>query len=74
VTLASDGPMWLPRMAVGAELAKSTSEARRLIQQGAVKVDGERVTDSSLELSADATYLLQIGKRRIARVTVKPSS
>ncbi len=51
-------------------LTGSTSEARRMIEQGAVRVDGERVTDADLRLPAvgPAGYVIQVGKRRIARI------
>ena len=48
-------------------LAPSTTEASRLIAQGGVKVDGERVSDPALKLTKD-THVVQIGKRRFARV------
>jgi len=48
-------------------LTKSRGEARRLVQQGAIQLDGERVTDPALYLSA-GSYLLKAGKRRFARV------
>jgi tyrosyl-tRNA synthetase len=54
-----------------AELVASTSEAFRMIKQGAVKVDGERVSDRALELRAGGTHVCQVGKRRFARVTLK---
>ncbi len=52
-------------------LAASSSAAGRLIEQGAVRVDGERVTARDAELRAGATYLLQAGKRGFARVTLQ---
>ena len=54
-----------------ARLTPSTSEARRLIQQGGINVDGERISDINLKLSAGKTYLLQIGKRRFTRVVIE---
>lgn len=71
VQLSSEGPLWLPKMAVEAGLVQSTSEVRRLIKAGAVRIDGERISDPGTELPAGASYLLQIGKRRIARVNIK---
>jgi tyrosyl-tRNA synthetase len=64
-----------PGIAIGtvlkqAGLASSTSEAIRAIEQGGVRVDGQRIEDRSLVL-VPATYVLQVGKRRWARVTVK---
>ena len=53
-----------------ADLTKTTSEARRMLQQGAVRMDGERVTDVGLELPVGASFVIQIGKRRFARITV----
>ncbi len=71
VTLTvSESNLWLPRLLVDANLAASTSEARRLITQGGVQVEGEKVTDAKLELAAGKTYLFQVGKRRFKRVTL----
>jgi tyrosyl-tRNA synthetase len=72
VTLkAAESKMWLPRLLTDAGLAPSTSEARRLITQGGVQVDGTKVTDAKLELTAGQTYLLQVGKRRFKRVKLE---
>ena len=54
-----------------AELVKSTSEAMRMIKQGAVKVDGEKLVDSKQIFSAGDTHIFQVGKRRFARITVQ---
>jgi tyrosyl-tRNA synthetase len=53
-----------------AKLVPSTSESLRMIKQGAVRIDGERVEDKALEISAGTTRVYQVGKRRFARVTV----
>jgi len=58
----------LPRLVVEAGLAPSNSEARRLIQQGGVRLDGEPVTDIAAEIDASGDVLLQVGKRKFARV------
>ncbi|HEY1906827.1 MAG TPA: S4 domain-containing protein, partial [Myxococcaceae bacterium] len=60
----------LLRAMVDAQLVASTSEGRRLIAQGAVRVDGERVSDPKAEL-APGTHLVQVGKLRAARLTVR---
>jgi tyrosyl-tRNA synthetase len=71
VTIKAGGPqLWLPKVMVEAGLAASTSEARRLITQGGVQVEGEKVTDAQQELPAGQTYLLQVGKRRFKKVTL----
>ncbi|MCK5639433.1 MAG: tyrosine--tRNA ligase [Gammaproteobacteria bacterium] len=54
-----------------AELTPSTSDALRMLKQGAVRIDGERVEDSKLEITTGNTHVFQVGKRRFARVTIK---
>jgi tyrosyl-tRNA synthetase len=70
--LALDGedPVHLPKLIVDGGLAASTSEARRLIGQGAVKLNGEPVSELDLPRAALAGSLLQVGKRRFARLTL----
>ena len=53
-----------------AGLVSSTSEALRLIAQGAVSIDGERVEDRALNVPVGAEHVFQVGKRRFARVSV----
>ena len=53
-----------------AGLVKSTSEALRLIKQGAVKIDGEKLVDASLELPSGSSQICQVGKRRFIRISV----
>lgn len=54
-----------------AALVASTSEAMRMIKQGAVKIDGEKVTDQRLMLSDANTAVYQVGKRKFAKITLK---
>ena len=59
------------KVLAAAELASSNSEARRLVQQGAVSVDDDKVTEPFAELPGrDEPYLLKVGKRRFARIRV----
>ena len=69
-TLAS-GSWKLPRLLVELQLAPSMAEARRLIDQGGVSVDGERRTQTDVEVSltGDRSLLIQVGKRRFVRVS-----
>lgn len=53
-----------------AGLAPSTSEALRLLKQGAVKVDGERIHDPHLQIPAHSTHIYQVGKHRFARIKI----
>jgi tyrosyl-tRNA synthetase len=50
-------------------LVPSTTEANRLIEQGGVKVNGDRVTDRALKLKKGETYVIQVGKRKFVRIT-----
>jgi tyrosyl-tRNA synthetase len=54
-----------------AGLTPSTAEAQRMIEQGGVKLDGERVSDKTLKIPAGRTVVAQVGKRKFARITVK---
>jgi tyrosyl-tRNA synthetase len=62
------GPIWICRLLSEAGLVASNGEARRLIQQGGVKVDGEKVADPNQEITPGGTMVLQAGKRRFARI------
>ena len=69
--LAGGPKLWLPKVLVEAGLAASTSEARRLITQGGVQVEGEKVADPNLELAPrKEPYRLKVGKRRFKDVYV----
>jgi len=57
-----------------AGLATSTSEAIRMINQGAVKIDGEKVTDTKLEVPVATENVFQVGKRKFARVKIIATS
>ena len=71
VTLQSGGaPLAITQILKQADLTPSTSEALRMIEQGGVRLDGERVSDKGLKL-APGTYVLQVGKRKFARVTLR---
>jgi len=54
-----------------AGLTTSTSEALRMIEQGGVKIDGEKVSDKALKLGKGQQIVMQVGKRKFARVTIK---
>jgi tyrosyl-tRNA synthetase len=72
VTLdAAAGALGIAHVLKGAGLVPSTSEALRQIKQGAVRVDGARVEDAAASFAAGASHVFQVGKRRLARVTVR---
>ena len=66
----ADG-LGLAQLLKAAGLVPSTSDAFRQLKQGAVKVDGEKVEDGALRFAAGTTAVFQVGKRRLARVTVR---
>lgn len=67
---ANDGELPIANLLKEANLVASTSEALRMIRQGAVKIDGEKVEDDKLKITAGTSAVFQVGKRRVARVTV----
>lgn len=71
VKLAVGTGMMIAHVIKAAGLSDSTSEAARLLQQGAVRVDGERILDKNLLIEPKKTIILQVGKRRFAKVTLE---
>jgi len=65
----SGAPLAIGALLKQANLVPSTSEAMRLIEQGGVRVDGVVLSDKALKLGA-GVYVLQVGKRKFARVTL----
>jgi tyrosyl-tRNA synthetase len=71
LTLASnDGRLGIAHLLKHAGLVSSTSEAFRMIKQGAVRIDGVRIEDGSLEVDAGTTNVYQVGKRKFSRVSL----
>jgi len=68
VNLIAPEGLPIPSVIKMAGLTDSTSEAIRMIQQGAVRMDGERVNEKGLVMQAGQTFVLQVGKRRFAKV------
>jgi tyrosyl-tRNA synthetase len=64
------GELGIASILKDAGLVNSTSEAFRMIKQGAVRLDGERIEDRALVLKSGNTHVFQVGKRRFARVTI----
>jgi tyrosyl-tRNA synthetase len=65
---AGDSGMGITQMLKQAGLTASTSEALRMLEQGGVKLDGEKVSNKSLKLSRGRTVVAQVGKRKFARI------
>jgi tyrosyl-tRNA synthetase len=68
---SDDGQLGVAHLLKGAGLVSSTSEAFRMIKQGAVKIDGDRVEDRALMIAAGTNNVYQVGKRKFARVHLK---
>jgi tyrosyl-tRNA synthetase len=72
VVPVESGGLRLANLLKEAGLAASTTEARRKIEEGAVRIDGARVSDLALTLKSGAEHVLQVGAKRFARVRLEP--
>ena len=65
-------PIWLPGLLVRLDLASSRGEARRLVRQGGVYLDGRRIEDTEMQISASSPkeHLFRVGKRKFARLVI----
>ena len=62
-------PRWIGKVLVDSKVCPSTSDAKRMIKQGAVSVDGKKVTDENLALNGDQEYMIKVGKKRFLKIT-----
>lgn len=67
---AGDDGLWIPQILKDAGISKSTSEVVRMIKQGGIKVNDERVTDTKARLTK-GEYVIRAGKRRFLKVRIK---
>jgi tyrosyl-tRNA synthetase len=63
-----DGMIWLPKLLQMSGMCPSTSEARRLVKQGAVKIDGEKVSDVNQKIEPKPEMVIRVGKRRFTKL------
>jgi tyrosyl-tRNA synthetase len=70
ITLEVEEGIGIAAMLKAAGLTSSTSESFRMIQQGAVKIDGEKVSDKGMKLERGSIVVAQVGKRKFARVAL----
>jgi tyrosyl-tRNA synthetase len=73
ITVTTEGAA-IAQVLKSSGLCPSTSEALRMIEQRGVKVNGDTVADKTLRLQAGVTYVLQVGKRKFARVTLRKAA
>jgi tyrosyl-tRNA synthetase len=69
--IAPPGGLGVAQLLKEAGLTASTSEAMRLIKQGGVRLDGEKVADPALAIAVGGTHIVQVGKRKFARVSLR---
>jgi len=67
----SNGKIWIVRLLTSTGLAPSSSEARRLMEQGAVWINGQRITDANVEIPLERDFVLKVGKRRFLKIVVQ---
>jgi tyrosyl-tRNA synthetase len=70
ITLEVEEGIGIAAMLKAVGLTSSTSESFRMIQQGAVKIDGEKVSDKGMKLERGSIVVAQVGKRKFARITL----
>lgn len=68
--LLEDGQIWLPKLLHVSGLVKSTSEGRRMIQQGGVKINGEKYDDPSLNIEPLNGMIIKAGKRKFVKLVI----
>lgn len=70
IVAGRQGKLGIAHLLKEAGLVSSTSEAIRMIEQGAVKIEGNKVSDRGLEIEAGTSRVYQVGKRKFAKVSV----
>jgi tyrosyl-tRNA synthetase len=68
---SASGPLRVTKLLATMNLAPSNAEAQRLVESGAVHINGERVTDPKAEISKPGEYVFKVGKRRFLKLIVK---
>ncbi|MGL1932987.1 MAG: tyrosine--tRNA ligase [Desulfotalea sp.] len=66
--LSYEEDVWLPKLLVDAQMLKSTSEGRRMIKQGAVSIDSEKIANEKATVQPKGEVLLKVGKRKFCKV------
>lgn len=67
---SADGKLWIVRLMTSNNLASSNGDARRLIKQGAVSINGEKISDPDLEFTPSEEIILKVGKRRFLKIVI----
>ncbi len=64
-------PMLLKNLLTACKLVETSGEAKRMVQQGGVSIDGQKAADANAEITPRDGMVVQVGKRRFARLRVK---
>ena len=67
-----EAEVWIAPVCTASGLTSSNSDAIRMIGSGALRIDGEKISDKDKKLSPGNTYIIQVGKRKFRKVTIKP--
>ena len=70
-SLLKDGKIWIIRLLEASGFVKSRQEARRLIEQGGVRLDNEKITDSKIDIEIRPGMVLRVGKLKFGRIIIK---
>jgi tyrosyl-tRNA synthetase len=71
ILLSVDETVWIGRILKDSGLTASTNEALKMLASGAVRVDGEKITDQDMSLKTGSGYVVSVGKRRFARISLQ---
>ncbi|MFS8579417.1 MAG: tyrosine--tRNA ligase, partial [Novibacillus thermophilus] len=66
-----NGKLWIVKLLTRLDLVPSNGEARRMVGQGAVKIDGQKVEGAGVDVDVTDGMIVQVGKRKFARVRVE---
>ena len=67
----ADGKVWIVKLLVDLGLVASNGEGRRMVQQGAVKINGEKLENADAEITLENELIIQVGKRKFAKIILK---
>ena len=67
----ADGKVWIVKLLVDLGLVASNGEGRRMVQQGAVKINGEKLDNADAEITLENELIIQVGKRKFAKIILK---
>lgn len=68
---AKESTVWIPKLLVDLKFASSTSEGKRLVSQGAVKINEQAITEENFSIGKAEPIILQCGKRKFAKITYR---